>query len=48
MNNNTLTEKNETFEMEISSHLNLLGLGDDDGKVPSSKVYVFIYLFKFQ
>ena len=48
MNNNTLTEKNEKNEMEISCHLNLLGLGDDDGKVPSSKVYVFIYLFKFQ
>ena len=48
MNNNKLTEKNDKFEMEISCHLNLLELDEDDGKGPTSKVYILIYLFKFQ
>ena len=38
MNHKKLNERDDNSEMELTCHLNLLGLVDDEGKGPASKV----------
>ena len=45
MNHKELIGRDDNSEMELTCHLNLLGLVDDDGKGPTSQVYIYRYVF---